>query len=243
MYFPSSGRHHDVERGKSLSFNEPNKSSFFETIDSSPSLIIFSREWKAAACSFNCFFLSRFSFRADCHAFYLFSSGTRHARPLRNLKHSAIENDLSQRCTPSIAPFFSLSPFLLLSSLPSLPPPFLTLFEIITASRYCSPLSISRRYRDIRLFALRTTRIVGNKSALFFKSTFFSPRAPHFRYTNTNIGILCSETWPRRKRYSFAEKFCKVSPRVFPSRLRRIHSYRERSRNRTVPSVIRSRDR
>lgn len=103
------GRLHDVStsrEGKSLSFNEPNESSF-ETIDSStgggaPGLIIFSRESKAAACSFNCFFVPLLFPRG----FYLFSSGTRHARPLWNLRHSAIENDLSQRCTPSIAPFF-----------------------------------------------------------------------------------------------------------------------------------------
>lgn len=69
MHFPSSAprRLVSTRERKSLSFNEPNESSF-ETIDSSTrgrgrrgrgalGLIIFSRESKAAACSFNCFFV------------------------------------------------------------------------------------------------------------------------------------------------------------------------------------------
>lgn len=129
------------------------------TTDSSAvavNLIILSRKLETPPCVLLIVSLFR-SLSARTTRFYLFFSTMRHARPLWNFRHSAIdsENGLSLRCTSSSSfPLFRLPrsfyPFhSLVSSVP------LVLFEIISVLRYSLVSILQPSSRDPlgRLFA------------------------------------------------------------------------------------------
>ena len=112
-----------------------------------------SRVRDGRACSFNCLFVPG-SLSARAARFYLFSSTMRHARPLWNFRHPAIdENDplatlhvlhVFSTFFPPFQPFafflhlFFTPRFFCAASGCSAP------FEIISVSRCCSPVSILR---------------------------------------------------------------------------------------------------